>query len=919
MTGIKTNKNARLPVGHALPNTPVYAVIRYWGRKPWNIVRQYIEYFTKPGEIIFDPFSGCGVAAIESLKTGRKAIYNDLNKFAHFIIDSTLTESEPREIDDFIRGLKEVLAHGEYVYINGASREKILLSEIYETICPDCHQKAEVLGVVYSRKYTYKEPKDKDAYIDKHGKKYPRSLLKTSEKMAKVALEIFEQLRKCGELFHDELVEKTKKLKVRPEEITRAINDILVGQNIITVEDDIAISIEYHCKTDKCIKKKLIKTPDPRDLENIKLFNKLDKTAYCPKMELKYDGNRFLTYRPGTETIANLFTSRNIIALSFIKEFIEAIDNDKLKKNLLLCFAAILEHVSKMQRPNKKGWTVKNYIIHPTYYEMNVFNAFLNRLGLLKKAKVEFNKEIKNNLRFAKNFEALESNGTIMVLNKDILGVSLPSGRIDYIFTDPEYGPSVQYYELSQMASAWLGIETDWRNEIVVNKNQQKDLEKYRDLLTAAFEKCYAFLKPNGHMTVTFHSREIKYWNALMYSIQTAGFKYVDSIYQIPQKEYTNWIYARNPGEMNGDVYVTFKKPPVSFIDKEKGIDFQSYIEKKLVPHCQEIINIHGGSATYNQLVRGISLFLIQEGLMHNPYFRDLNYEIQVFDIYFDRVGNQKVWENKKENHISPIDYIPLDKRINWIIHSVFNESQKAGKKVGINDILEAVFTTLKNSKTPENKEIISILNKIASPSKKAKVPYWLLRGPTGIQESLEVGKTEKILELPQTEEIDHDRMIMVLSRLGKEGGFNIKIGEPELRKNSGLLKYQTANKVAVPGIPDNVNQILANHDVIYLSTSGVLQAIFEVEHSTNIKGGILRISNIFDQIPNLKLSFFLIVPDDRISALMKAIEEPAIKRIIAKEVIYYATYSDIMSLFDSIDYAKVDFGQLVGISQVLS
>jgi len=35
----------------ALPNTTIYNMIRFWGRKPWNIVRRHVEHYTKEGEI----------------------------------------------------------------------------------------------------------------------------------------------------------------------------------------------------------------------------------------------------------------------------------------------------------------------------------------------------------------------------------------------------------------------------------------------------------------------------------------------------------------------------------------------------------------------------------------------------------------------------------------------------------------------------------------------------------------------------------------------------------------------------------------------------------------------------------------------------------------------------------------------------
>ena len=51
-----------------------YLMHRYWGRKPHNIINQYIKNFSKDGDTILDPFMGSGVVIIESLKLNRKAI-----------------------------------------------------------------------------------------------------------------------------------------------------------------------------------------------------------------------------------------------------------------------------------------------------------------------------------------------------------------------------------------------------------------------------------------------------------------------------------------------------------------------------------------------------------------------------------------------------------------------------------------------------------------------------------------------------------------------------------------------------------------------------------------------------------------------------------------------------------------------------
>src|SRR6266513_2872749 len=62
-----------------------YGVHPYFTRRPANVVRAYIERYSRVGDVVLDPFGETGVTAIEAFLLGRKAIQNDLNPFANFI------------------------------------------------------------------------------------------------------------------------------------------------------------------------------------------------------------------------------------------------------------------------------------------------------------------------------------------------------------------------------------------------------------------------------------------------------------------------------------------------------------------------------------------------------------------------------------------------------------------------------------------------------------------------------------------------------------------------------------------------------------------------------------------------------------------------------------------------------------------
>src|SRR5208283_5988838 len=76
-----------------------YGVHPYFTRRPANVVRKYIEQYSRAGDTVLDPFGGTGVTAIEAFLLGRDAIQNDLNPFANFIArniaDTTLSSTAP--------------------------------------------------------------------------------------------------------------------------------------------------------------------------------------------------------------------------------------------------------------------------------------------------------------------------------------------------------------------------------------------------------------------------------------------------------------------------------------------------------------------------------------------------------------------------------------------------------------------------------------------------------------------------------------------------------------------------------------------------------------------------------------------------------------------------------------------------------
>lgn len=107
-----------------LAHTSMYVWHKYWSRKTWNVVGEYIKTYCPEGGIVFDPFVGSGITAMEALKNGRRAIVCDLNPIATEIIRLT------------VKPVNEVELYEAFARIEAKVRKRI--ENLYLTQCRDC-------------------------------------------------------------------------------------------------------------------------------------------------------------------------------------------------------------------------------------------------------------------------------------------------------------------------------------------------------------------------------------------------------------------------------------------------------------------------------------------------------------------------------------------------------------------------------------------------------------------------------------------------------------------------------------------------------------------------------------------------------------------------------------------------------------
>lgn len=87
----------------------IYAMHKYWGKKPFNEISKFIEAYTEPGETVLDSFCGSGVTLLEAVKLGRKCVGVDLNPIAVKIARTCLTAVCPEVLSQTFERIKEKL------------------------------------------------------------------------------------------------------------------------------------------------------------------------------------------------------------------------------------------------------------------------------------------------------------------------------------------------------------------------------------------------------------------------------------------------------------------------------------------------------------------------------------------------------------------------------------------------------------------------------------------------------------------------------------------------------------------------------------------------------------------------------------------------------------------------------------------
>jgi DNA modification methylase len=564
--------------------TAIYNMHTYWSKKPHDAIRQYIRHYTRPGDLVLDPFCGSGGTALAALMEGRKAIAIDRSPAATFITKNYCTPVDAEELQEAFEELK--------------AKVKPEIDWLYETRCDRCGGKATTSYTVYSQVF-----------------QCPRCLQKVP-------------LFDCIEVEGRTQAGKPKKIKACPYCYKKG-----QAEEIKTTGDKfgaIPVLVSYQCQNGCKPKRdgRRYNDPDPlkrdyferydlakiREIEGktIPHWYPTDRMMHAPEDQECWGAE----WRPGRNfrTVDELFTKRNLWALSIImKEAQKASGNKDLA---LLALTGVMLHLSRMSHHKEGG----GGIMVGTYYLPQIFkerNAFVNYTDKLEEILKAFKAGISS------------VNGEICTSTQTACNLYMISSKsIDYIFTDPPYAEKVQYGELNFVWEAWLGFDTHWHDEeIIVNEVRGKTVEDWREMMSQAMAECYRVLKPGRWLSLCYHDTSEGTWEMVQDIMAEVGFVpdasdmalFIDT----GQKSY-NQLTADKVNKR--DLVINFRKPKpgetnriIVFNDNEDATTFA----QKAHAIIRDYLSTHPGSSKdriYDEVVSR----MVRRGQMEAHNFDEL-------------------------------------------------------------------------------------------------------------------------------------------------------------------------------------------------------------------------------------------------------------------------------------------------------
>ncbi len=160
----------------------------------------------------------------------------------------------------------------------------------------------------------------------------------------------------------------------------------------------------------------------------------------------------------------------------------------------------------------------------------------------------------------------------------------------------------------------------------------------------------------------------------------------------------------------------------------------------------------------------------------------------------------------------------------------------------------------------------------------------------------------------------EHDHMQWLLLNTGSQLGLDVWVARNDRGRSWEGRRFSEIPRIqlALPHlfVPET-QRIVENIDVLWLRGSAISSA-FEIEHTTSIYSGILRMADLVTLQPNLNIKLFLVSPEGRRAKVRDELNRPTFRSLrlntMCKLITFERLEERVTRLGDDIQHMKPEF-----------
>lgn len=549
-------------------NTVLYNAHSYHTKIPPEAIVPFLRHFTRPGDVVLDPFCGSGMTGVAALVTGRRAILGDLSVAAVHLAYNHTRPCDPRKLVAAFENIaRNVFDEFKDLYscFDGSERGYVYYTLWgRDAICPTCSRSFSVWGA-----------------IDRRTGRMPVRL-------------------RCPHC-----------------------NQVSAKQSLRYAESrPVLISYEDHAGH------RLEKEPTNHDLQVIGRFSRDSIPDWYPQVPVDSSREMFIRsalHLQGIKTVADFYTPRNLQALAKLWRCIQGVEDERVRAALAFAFTNTAWHGTRMRRFNARGGQrplTGTLYIPQLSSEANVLEVMRNKIRQLRSYYETLNQHqgVAPAIRLgsATRLDGIPDGSIDYVFTDPPFGSNIFYADCNLIWESWLGGVTRDEEEAVVNRSRDIG-------------QGGKTVREYQRLMTASLLEMHRVLKPGAWATLVFHNTDPDVWRALQASAEQAGFR-VEDAGTLDRKQQSHKGYKGRAGQedvAHFDVIMSMRKRGTVHRRKRKRIeedDLQRIISDAfhgLPPSERSVQRVH--SEVMRRLARAgldlgaVSFELVREFTVREP------------------------------------------------------------------------------------------------------------------------------------------------------------------------------------------------------------------------------------------------------------------------------------------------------------